>query len=143
MQRLIIICAVLLCGSFHLSSAVAQKGLAQQPAVPVRQTAEIVPGQSLAEAKAILQHHKMEFGDRTYQTTGANEYKHISCTLNPEHSDACLTYRAGTDKIAGLSVCFRPQSQPGRLYHTWVNVRKITLHADGSYSLQFEPPVAK
>ncbi len=71
---------------------------------------------------------------------GAEEIKHIACVLD-EQAIAGIFYKAGTEQVTSLGVAFSHLNGPwGKADEIWVNIRKITLHPDGSYSLHFEKP---
>jgi hypothetical protein len=122
---------------------VTQSQAVQTQAVPVQSDA-IMIGQSMYDVVAIMKKHGKSPGagfQVARQGEGAEEIKHISCVLDEKQAIAAICYKAGTEHVTSLSVVFSHRSQfTGRADQIWVSVRKITFHADGSHSLQFEAP---
>jgi hypothetical protein len=173
MLRIVMI-ATLLCGALPLQSALAQKQsvgsqairhqptrsvfsqqqtaaplqqstqVTRQPAAPL-ETAEIVPGQSLADVTALLRQHNKEFGDLMFSFASvggphAEEISHIGVTFDAEHTAAAIFYEVRTQRVTHISINLKLSQTSPKSEQFFVSARKIALHPDGSYSIQFEKP---
>jgi hypothetical protein len=148
--------AVVVCVGF-LPSALAQKsGVQQQIAVPQTktpqqavprpvklETVEISVGQKIADADAALRHHgKQASIGQAFQTSGGpQDSQDLSFYLDEKRTFVAVHFHKTTQQVYGITACVMPEGNPGRLHHTYFSVRQITLHPDGSYSIQFEKPV--
>jgi hypothetical protein len=137
---------VLVVFAWQLSVATAQKQAAlqqTQSTQPVqRETAEIFTGQKIAEADAALRHHgiKGSFGQAFATTGGPQDSEDLKFYLDEESTFIAVHFHKTTQQIYGITACFKPSKEAGRLNHTYLGVRKITLHPDGSYAVHFEKP---
>ena len=147
MRRIALIAAVI---SFTWSppAAFAQKGLPQATApqqtlprpVVKLETVEIGVGQKIADADAALRHHGMQASiGQAFQTSGGpQDSQDLSFSLE-KRTFVAVHFHKTTQQVYAITACIMPEGNPGRINHTYFSVRKITLHPDGSYSLQFEP----
>lgn len=121
----------------------ARQVVAQQAAK--RETAEIVPGQSLDDVTAILRQHGKEFGDfwfsfaRAASSTG-EEVSHIGVTLDAEHTAAAIFYEVRTKRVTSILINLKPTKSSPKADQFWLSARKIMLLTDESFSIHFEKP---
>ena len=96
----------------------------------------------IADADAALRHHSKQpsIGKALATIGGPKDSEDLSFRLDEEHQFVVVHFQTTTQQVYGITVCFIPDGNPGRLYHTHFSVRKITLHPDGSFSIQFEKP---
>lgn len=126
------------------TTAPLQQSAQVTPAVPL-ETAEIAPGQSMTDVTAILRQHGKTFHGPMFAFARvggpqAEEIDHIGFTLDAEHSAAAIFYEVRTQRVTGISINLKLSQKSPKSEQFFVSARKITLHPDGSYSIQFEKP---
>ena len=147
MLRIVLI-ATLLCGAWPVRGAIAQKGPQQQSArqqqvETVQESAAIVPGQRISDVQAILRTYGMELGgsfEFNRVGDGADELKHRTVKLDDEHVHAAIFYKVGDQRVTHISINLKPAKTSPKGAQFWLSARQVTLHPDGSYSIQFEKP---
>lgn len=117
----------------------------RQPAAPL-ETAEIAPGQSLTDVAAILHLYGKKFHGPMFAFARvggphAEETDHIGFTFDAEHTAAAIFYEVRTQRVTHISINLKLSQDSPKSEQFFVSARKITLHPDGSYSIQFEKPV--
>jgi hypothetical protein len=127
------------------TAAPQQQAAVRPPTVPL-ETAEIAPGQSMTDVAAILRQHGKKFHGPMFSFARvggphAEETDHIGFTFDAEHTAAAIFYEVRTQKVTGIAINLKLSQSSPKGEQFFVSARKITLHPDGSYSIQFEKPV--
>lgn len=156
MNRWIAMIAAVAACLWPLPSALAQQTQALQQTAAPRQTArqalsqqavkrepvELIVGQKIADAETVLRQHGKEagFGKAFATVGGPADSEDLSFYLDEKRIFVALHFHKTTQQVYGITACFIPDPNPGRLYHTHFSAHKITLHPDGSYNIHFEKP---
>lgn len=72
---------------------------------------------------------------------GPEDVENVIVILDPDHMYLCVWYSKSKRSIQQMSaVCF-PARRHGKIHESWIPIRQVQLHDDGTHSLTFAKPL--
>lgn len=91
-------------------------------------------GDPIQEVKESLEGHKTTFSQDSLAVIATEPY--LTFTVDPEQSFAIVSFNEATKKVSALMLMVHPSDQPQKSYRSLLNLRSLTLHEGGDYTLR-------